>query len=80
MYAADEDDSMEDDDELLSEAVPQSIRDMVRFNGAMEALGTMIWFARIIMVKAWSLLTHEQVPSPTEYRQGYYEYEKLQCL
>jgi hypothetical protein len=67
MYPADEDDSMEDDDELLSEAVPQSVRDMVRCDGAMEALGAMIWSARIIMVKAWTFLTHEQVPSPTEY-------------
>ncbi|KIM91619.1 hypothetical protein PILCRDRAFT_810908 [Piloderma croceum F 1598] len=46
MYPADEDDSMGDDDELLSEAVPQSIRDMVRCNGAMEALGAMIWYLR----------------------------------
>jgi len=49
IYPADEQDSMEDDDELVGGAVPQSIRDMVWCNGAMEALGAMIWSVRIVM-------------------------------
>ena len=39
---AGEDDAMNEDAELSS-AVPQSIRDMASYRGAMEALGALIW-------------------------------------
>jgi DNA mismatch repair protein MSH6 len=39
---AGEDDAMDEDAELSS-AVPQSIRDMASYRGAMEALGALIW-------------------------------------
>jgi DNA mismatch repair protein MSH6 len=39
---AGEDDAMNEDAELSS-AVPQSIRDMAGYRGAMEALGALIW-------------------------------------
>ena len=51
LYPADEQDCMDDDSDLLAEAVPQSIRDMVGCKGAMEALGAMIWFASIVKVE-----------------------------
>ncbi|KAJ8596178.1 DNA mismatch repair protein Msh6 [Rhizopogon salebrosus TDB-379] len=42
---AGEDDAMDEDAELSS-AVPQSIRDMASYRGAMEALGALIWYLR----------------------------------
>ena len=51
LYPADEQDCMDDDSDLLAEAVPQSIWDMVGCKGAMEALGAMIWFASIVKVE-----------------------------
>lgn len=39
---AGENDAMDEDAELSS-AVPQSIRDMAGYHGAMEALGALIW-------------------------------------
>jgi len=50
LYPADAD-TMEDDGELLSGTVPQSIRDMVGYKGAMEALGAMIWSVYFINMK-----------------------------
>jgi DNA mismatch repair protein MSH6 len=50
LYPAGEEDSMKDDSDLLSETVPQSIRDMVGCKSAMEALGAMIWSAPIVIV------------------------------
>lgn len=41
--AADDDDGMENDMYGLGSSVPEAIRGMVRFKGAIEALGSMIW-------------------------------------
>ena len=49
LYPADGDDAMEDD-ELLNENVPKSIRDMVGCQGAITALGSMIWYAVMCLV------------------------------
>lgn len=43
LYPAEEESSMDCEDDILSDSVPQSIRDMVGHKGAMEALGAMIW-------------------------------------
>lgn len=44
LYPADEQDTVDESDELLGSAVPQSIRDMVECKSAIEALGAMIWY------------------------------------
>jgi DNA mismatch repair protein MSH6 len=43
-----------DDEEILGEAVPQSIRDMLWCKSAMEALGVMIWSVSIL-AESWNI-------------------------
>jgi DNA mismatch repair protein MSH6 len=42
LYPGEGDDDMDDDD-LLNQNVPKSIREIVRDKSAIEALGSMIW-------------------------------------
>ncbi|KAI0935020.1 hypothetical protein AcV7_003936 [Taiwanofungus camphoratus] len=48
--ATDEDDDMNDSSHGLSSAVPEAIRDMVGCRGAMEALGSMIWYLHTLNI------------------------------
>ncbi|KZT01205.1 DNA mismatch repair protein Msh6 [Laetiporus sulphureus 93-53] len=48
--ASDEDDNMEDAGHGLSTAVPEAIREMVSYRGAIEALGSMIWYLNTLNI------------------------------
>lgn len=43
LYPADDSDSMETDEDLLPQTVPESIREMVTSKNAIVSLGSMIW-------------------------------------
>lgn len=49
LYPADDDENM-DDDAILSESVPESIRSMVDCKNAITALGSMIWYVGTLFV------------------------------
>ena len=48
--ADDDDDEMADNPHGLSNAVPESIRKMLPYRGAIEALGSMIWWVVILLL------------------------------
>lgn len=47
LYPAEAQDEMECEDEVLSQSVPQSIRDMLGYKDAIVALGAMVWLVII---------------------------------
>lgn len=55
LYPADDSDSMETDEDLLPQTVPESIREMVTSKNAIVSLGSMIWLVDYLYHAMWLL-------------------------